>query len=91
MPAQLVLEAVSGVGQRREDREPCGQVLDPFEIGGALQRPLPGLLPSGERLGQQLGLGLADLGKARLHHLGNALLVLLAGAASAGLIGGFLD
>ena len=45
MQVQLVLEAVGRVGQSRQDRQPFGQVLDPFEIGGALQRPLPGLLP----------------------------------------------
>ena len=42
-------------------------------------------------MGQQLGLRLAALGKARLQHLGNALMVLLAGAPQRGLIGCFLD
>jgi hypothetical protein len=41
--------------------------------------------------GQQLGLGLADLGKARLQHLGNVPMVPLAGTLEQGLIGGFLD
>jgi len=42
-------------------------------------------------IGQQLRLRLADLGKARLHHLGNALMVLLSGAPQQGLIGRVLD
>ena len=42
-------------------------------------------------MGQQLGLGGAEVGKLRLQHLGNALMVLLAGAAQQGLIGRILD
>ena len=33
---QLVLQAVGRLGQGCQDRQPSGQVLDPFEIGGAL-------------------------------------------------------
>ena len=44
---QLVLQASVRLGQGRQDREPSSQVLDGFEIGGALQRPLPSLLPAG--------------------------------------------
>jgi hypothetical protein len=76
-------------------------VADGFQIGraitGLLARPLPvanGLLcePSlGIMMGQQPGLRLAALGKARLQHLGNALMVLLAGAPQQRLIGCFLD
>ena len=66
-------------------------------LDGALTRPLPvgyGLCAEA-RLGivvrEQLRLCLADLGKARLHHLGNALMVLLAGTAQQSLIGRLLD
>jgi len=41
--------------------------------------------------GQQFGLGLSGLWKANLQHLGNPLVVLLAGAPQQGLIGGLLD
>jgi hypothetical protein len=57
----------------------------------ALYRSLPCLLPIRNGLGheaglrivmrQQLGLGLADRGKALFQHLGNALVMLLASAA----------
>jgi hypothetical protein len=77
------------------------QVADRFQVrravAGVLARPLPvayRLLGAARRrvvLGHQLRLGLADLGKAGLHYLGNALMVLLAGAAQQGLIGGLLD
>ena len=42
-------------------------------------------------MGQQFGLGLADLGKAHLQHLSNALMVLLPRAPQQGLIGRVLD
>src|SRR5262249_46454626 len=76
--------------QGREQRDSGGKMADGFQIGraiaGLLACPLPvanGRLgePSlGIVLGQQLGLRLAALGKARLQHLGNALMVLLARA-----------
>jgi hypothetical protein len=72
-----------------------------FQIGGVLDGPLPSPLPVangllyepslGLVLGQQLGLRLAALGKARLQHPGNALVVLLARAPQQRLIGCFLD
>ena len=42
-------------------------------------------------IGQQFGLRLYGVGKLRLQHLGNALMVLLAGALEQRLIGGLLD
>ena len=64
---------------------------------GYLSRSLPigdGLYTQarlGVVLRQQLRLRLADLGKARLHHLGNMLMVPLAGTAQQRLIGRVLD
>ena len=64
-------------------------------------RPLPRPLPVADRLlreprlrvvvRQQLGLRLDDLGKLRLQHLGNALVVLLPRALEQRLIGRLLD
>ena len=42
-------------------------------------------------MGQQLGLRGAEIGKARLQHLGNVLMLLLPGAAQQGLIRRILD
>jgi hypothetical protein len=42
-------------------------------------------------MGKQFGLRLAELGKARLQHLGNVLMVLLPGTPEHRLIGGILD
>ena len=98
---QLLPGPVGGVRQGREHLEPLGQMPDRFQIGGALDGALAGLLPIRNRLGhraglrivmgQQLGLGLAELGKARLQHLGNTLMVLLPRTLQQGLIGRVLD
>jgi hypothetical protein len=66
-------------------------VADGFDMGRALEGALASLLPIGQGLrhqaclrimmGQQLGLRLAEVGKAPLQHLGNVLMVLLARAA----------
>jgi hypothetical protein len=73
------------------------EMIDRFHIGRTRDGPLPCPLPVDNGLftqaclrvvmSQQFGLRLAELGKARLHHLGNALMVLLAGAPQQGLIG----
>ena len=69
-----------------------GRALD-----SALARPLPigdGLRQHagfGIVMRQQLGLSLAELGKACLQHLGNVLMVPLSGAPQQGLIGRILD
>ena len=42
-------------------------------------------------MGQQLGLGLGEIGKLRFQHLGNALMVLLPRAPEQRLIGCLLD
>src|SRR5262249_60291716 len=98
--ASLLLGAVMGSARRGHQRWARVEVLDGFWIGRALQGLLSGPLPVANGLlcepslgiimGQQLGLRLADLGKARLQHLGNALMVLLAGAPPEGMVGGFL-
>ena len=98
---QLVLGTLRRLWQGLEQLDPSGAVADGFQIGraftGLLTCPLPvanGLLcePSlSIVMGQQLGLRLAALGKARLQHLGNALMVLLAGATQQRLIGHVLD
>jgi hypothetical protein len=72
-----------------------------FQIGrvlnGVLASPLPvdHRLSAKARLGvvmrQEFGLRLGGVGKARLQHLGNALMVLLARAAQQRLIGCVLD
>jgi hypothetical protein len=86
---QGVLGMRRRLGQGREQLNPGGEVADRFQMGravaGVFARPLPaahGLLGAPRRgvmLGYQLRLRLADPGKARLQHLGNALMVLLAG------------
>ena len=87
--------------QGRQQLDPGTQVADGFQIRRAvarvLARPLPvgnGLLETARRgvvLGGEFRLGLADLGEARLQHVGNALMVLLAGTAEQRLIGRLLD
>ena len=76
-------------------------MADRLDVGGALERPLTRPLPMGHRrcaearLGvmmcQQFGLGLHRLGKLRLQHLRNTLVVLLPCALQERLIGGLLD
>jgi hypothetical protein len=98
---QLLLRTLGGVGQGGEYLQPFREVRDRFQIGRALNGALPRLLPVGESLrcepglgivmGQQLGLRLAALRKMRLQHLGNALVVLLAGTPQQRLIGRVLD
>jgi hypothetical protein len=88
---QLLLATLEGVWEGGKQLQPLAEVPDRFQVGGALDGALPCLLPVGNglrgeaRLGavvrQQFGLRLADLGKARLQHLGNTLVGLLAGAA----------
>jgi hypothetical protein len=95
-----MLETVRRVGQGCQDRQPSGQVLDAFEIGGALQRPLPGLLPQGQRLGRTARLGVVvrdhlgrrhhGLGKAGFEQGSHLLVILLAGAPEQRLISGVL-
>jgi hypothetical protein len=95
-----VLETVGRVGQGRQDREPFGQMLDAFEIGGALYCPPPGLLPQGQRLGRTACLGVVvrnylgrrrhGLGKPGFEEFGYLLVILLAGALEQRLIGGVL-
>ena len=76
-------------------------MLDGFEMGRALERPLARALPVGQGLspksrfgvvvGQQFGLRRDGVGKLRLQHLRNVLMVLLARALEQGLIGDVLD
>src|SRR5262249_26888267 len=80
---ELVLGALRGVWQGRENLEPPGEMVHCFQVRRALEGPLAGLLPVGEGLRQQagfrivmrqqFGLGLHRLWKLRLQHLRNAL------------------
>jgi len=98
---QFLLRSRGGLGKRGQQRQPCREVLDRFQVGRALQRVLPGVLPVGNRLcgepgrrimlRQQLGLRGGALWKLRLQHLRNPLMVLLAGAPQQGLIRRLLD
>jgi hypothetical protein len=90
-----------GIRQGGEQLQPSREVRHRFQISRALEGPLAGLLPIGNGLRhqtsfdivmrQQLGLSLTDLGEACLHHLGNVLMVPLAGALEQRLIGRVLD
>ena len=98
---QGVLDMRRRLWQGREQRNPGGQVADGFQMGravaGVLTRPLPveHCLLGEARLGvvirQQFRLGLGGLGKLRLQHLGNVLMVPLASAPQQRLIRRILD
>ena len=79
LEAKLVPVALGGRRQILEDFQPCGEVTGGFDIGGVLERPLPGPLPVVHRglvepcrgivLGQQLGLRCGHCRELRLQHL----------------------
>ena len=81
--------------------DPRGKVADGFQIGRAVAGVLARPLPVGEGLRcepglrvmmrHQFRLGCSGLGKLRRQRLGNALMVLLAGAPQQGLIRHILD
>ena len=101
MQREFVLGPFGGVWQGLEHLEPCGEMPNRFGIGRTLGSTLARLLPIGQGLchqaclrivmRQQLGLGLAEVGKAHLQYLRNALMVLLTGAAQQRLIRCVLD
>src|SRR5215471_8622360 len=74
LQVQFVMDTLAGLWQGAEHLQAPGHVADRFEVRGALERPLPGLLPVWQRLlpearfrvvmGYQLRLGLGRLGKA---------------------------
>jgi hypothetical protein len=74
LEGQFLLRPRVGLRQRAEHLQAPGHVADRFEGGGALERPLPGVLPVRHRLlaearfrvvmGHQCGLGFGRLGKA---------------------------
>jgi hypothetical protein len=76
-------------------------MLDRFEVGRALRRPLPRTEPVGDRslvvtgfgemLGQRLGLGLGPFGKAALERLRDLHVIAAARRVQQRLIGRFLD
>ena len=86
---------VSGTFQRlrecAEHLQAPSQMADSLYTRRALERLLSGSLPVakslliesrfGVMMGEQFGLGLDRLGKSLLQHLGNALVILLAGAS----------
>ena len=101
MEPQVLLPAFRRIRQSLEHLHPYGEMANRLLVRRALRRALPGGQPVrdglrtqtglGVMVRQQLGLGLADLGELRLQHLGNALVVLLAGTLQQRLIGRVLD
>ena len=85
--AQLLPQVLGRLGQCLEHLDTFAQMLDGLGVGRALDRPLPGLQPIGQRfteetsllvvMGQQLRLLRCHVGKERDQHLGNPLVIKL--------------
>ena len=98
---ELLLDALGGLRERLEHREPRRQVADRLQVGGARHRPLACPLPVpdglrrvpglGEVVCEQFRLGRDHLRKLRFEHLRNPLVDLLPGALEQRRIGGILD
>ena len=98
--AEFLLEALGCAREGLEYLQSLADVTDGLEIGRMLNGPPACPLPIVEGrhaqaslrivMSQQFGLSLADVGEVGLQHLGNMLMVLLAGAAEQRLIGGIL-
>jgi hypothetical protein len=96
-----LVRPLTGLGEGGEDLQAPHHMADGLEVRRALQGTLPSALPVGERLRtqarlgvmvrQQFRLGLHRLGKLRLQHVRNALVILLTCTLQQRLIRGILN